>query len=120
MSRGGQVRDEAEARYPTLRQFLGCYLHEDRAFDGATPQKSVDAAIADYALAHRQQVRRELVDLLERVEDDTRLRRILNDGLGANVYFHKPAEARAFAEEVERKLLFSIKADYEDRRGYQR
>lgn len=116
MSRHERVRAEAEARYPTLRQFLGCYLHEDRPC-GATPQDAVDTAIAEYPVACRQQVRRELVALLGSTDEDTSLRRVLNDGLGVNVYFRKPREARAFAEEVERKLLASIRTEYEHRRG---
>lgn len=113
MSRGQRIWAEMEALYPTLQQFFGCYLHEDRC---ATPQQAVDAAIADYPLPHRQCVRRELADLLGSTQDDTRLRRVLNDGLGVNVFFRKPGEARAFAEEAQRKLLQSIKTEYEDRR----
>lgn len=115
MSRGERVWAEAEAQYPTLQQFLGCYLHEDWLFDCATPQQAVDAAIAAYPVALRQRVRGELVALLRSVDDDTRLRRILNDGLGVSLYFRKPGEARAFAEAVERKLLASIQAEFQDR-----
>ena len=117
MSRGQRAWAEAEARYPILQQFFGCYLHEDWTIDCATPQQAVDAAISAYPVAQRQQVRRELAALLGSTDDDTRLRRALNDGLGVNLYFRKPGEARAFAEEVERKLLASIKSDFEDRRG---
>ncbi len=99
-----------------LQQFLGGYLHEDWPEESGTPQAAVDAAIADYPLELRQQVRRELAALLRSTNEDTSLRRVLNDGLGVNVYFRKPVEARAFAEAVERKLLESIKTEYEDRR----
>ena len=115
MTRRGGAWAEAAARYPTLQQFLGCYLHQDWDLECATPQGAVDMAIAEYPITLRQQVRRELAALLGAVDDDTRLRRVLNDGLGVEVYFRKAAEARAFAEEVERKLLASIKAEYEDR-----
>jgi hypothetical protein len=108
------MRGEAEARYPTLRQFLLCSLHEDWLIDLGTPQQAVDAAIAENPPGVRQQVRRELVALLASVDDDTRLRRILNEGLGVNVAFRRAGEARAFAEEVERKLLLSLKAGFKD------
>lgn len=110
------MRDEAVERFPTLAQFFGAYLHEDWDMDGPTPQHAVDAAIAGHPVHLRQQVRRELVGLLASAGDDTRLRDLLNDGLGVNVYFREPGEARAFAEEVERKLLASIRDEY----GYQR
>jgi hypothetical protein len=116
MSRGERVRAETEARYATLRQFLACYLHEDCLPDYGSPQQAVDAAIVEYGPAARQQVLRELIALLSSTDDDTRLRRFLNDGLGVNVSFRKPAEARAFAQEVERKLLASMKVGSNDRR----
>ena len=108
MSRGGKPRSETEARYPLLGQFLGGYLHEDWSLCSGTPEKAVDQAIAEYPVPLRQQVRRELAGLLQGCDDDARLRAILNDGLGVNVYFKHPREAREFAEEVERKLLQSI------------
>jgi CdiI immunity protein len=119
MSRGERVRAEVEARYPALRQFFGCHLHADCLIDYATPHQAVDAAIAVAPAAHRQRLRRELADLLGSTDEDTRLRRVLNDGLGVNLSFRKPREARAFAEAVERKLLESPKAAYgieEDRK----
>lgn len=112
MSRGQRTWEDVEKRFPRLQQFFGCYLHEDRP---GTPLAAVDEAIADYPLELRQQVRRELAELLGSTDEDTSLRRLLNDGLGVNVYFRKPREARTFAEEVERKLLGSIKAGYEHR-----
>ena len=41
---------------------------------------------------------------------------MLNDGLGVNVYFKTPADARAFAEDVERRLFSSIKAHFEPKK----
>ena len=75
MSRGERVRAEAEARYPTLQQFFGCYLHEDMPIDRATPQEAVDAAIAANPVAHRQRVRRELAELLGSTEAEYQDRR---------------------------------------------
>jgi hypothetical protein len=115
VSRSGRVRAETEERFPALHQFLGCYLGDWPA-DAATPLDAVDRAVAEYPVAQRRKVRRELAELLGSAGDDCGLRRVLNDGLGVNVHFRKPGEARAFAEAVERKLLQSIKSDYEDRR----
>lgn len=114
MSRGERIRkrEEVECLYPTLAQFLGGYLHEDWPIFSGSPENAVDQAIAEYPVEDRQQVCRELAGLLEGSDDDVRLRDVLNDGLGVNVYFKKPAEARAFAEEIERKLLTSIKAHF--------
>jgi hypothetical protein len=116
MSRSGRVWDEAEARYPMLQQFFGCYLHEDWPEESGTPQAAVNAAIAGYPLEMRRQARRELEALLRSTDDDSTLRRVLNDGLGVNVYFRESGEARAFAEEAERKLLDSIQGEFERRR----
>lgn len=113
MSKHQRLHKEVEARWPLLAQFLGGYLHEDWTFENETPQGAVEQAISAYPVEMRQQVRRELVDLLSRTDDDTRLRRMLNDGLGVNVYFREPSEARAFAEDVERSLLASIKAAFD-------
>ena len=107
MSRGERVRTETEARYPALRQFFACTLHPDCLVDYATPEDALDAAIAEHPSSHRQLLHRELAALLSSTGDDTRLRRILNDGLGIVLSFRKAAEARAFARSVERKLLAS-------------
>jgi len=109
---GQRKRDEARSLYPTLAQFLGGYLHEDWPIFSGSPENAVVQAIAEYALERRQQARRELVMLLEGSDDDAALRAVLNDGLGVNVHFKKPAAARAFAEEIERKLLRSIKSRF--------
>lgn len=117
MSRREGLRTATEARYPRLWQFFGAYLHEDWSIFSGTPEKAVEQAIADYSVPLRQQARRELVDLLERCDDDADLRRILNDGLGVNVYFKEAGQARAFAEEVERKLIESIRSHFQKYRA---
>ena len=115
MSRNTRLRLEADALYPLLSRFLGAYLHQDWDICSGTLEKAIDRAIAEHPVHLRQQVRRELVSVLERCGDDARLRDLLNDGLGVNLYFRKPAEARSFAEEVERKLLMSIKSHFQER-----
>jgi hypothetical protein len=105
-----------EQRFYRLGQFLGCYLHEDWPEMHGTPEKAVEAAISEYPIELRQQVRHELATLLEETTDDTQLRSRLNDGLGVCVYFKQPAEARTFAEEAEAKLMNSIKQHFEAKR----
>ena len=111
MSRHGRRRDEARERYPALAQFFGAYLHQDWPRESGTPGRAVAQAIADFPLEYRQQIRRELKNFLADNEDDSRLRAVLNDGLGVNVYFRKPAEARAFALDAEQKLLESVRTE---------
>ena len=77
---------------------------------------TISFCFLEYPIELRRAVRKELADLLVRTEDDTQLRSFLNDGLGVNVYFKKPAESRAFAQEVERKLLSSIQTYFDQRR----
>jgi len=107
------MRDDMDRRYYRLHQFLACYLDQDWPDFYETPGKAVDAAIAEYPTELRQQARRELASVLEETSDDKQLRDILNWGLGVRAHFRKPQDARAFAEEVERKLMASIKHDFE-------
>ena len=102
-------RPETAARYPALAQFFACYFHQDWPTFHETPEAAVDSAIAGYPVESRLQMQRELADLLHRTRDDTRLRAVLCDGLAANLGFRRPAEARAFAEGIERKLLASTR-----------
>jgi cobalamin biosynthesis protein CobT len=115
-ARRARLRDEMERRYYRLHQFLTCYFHEDRDLLYGSVEDALATAIAEYPVELRQQVRRQLAALMEEQPDDAMLRRALNDGLGVNLYFRKPAEARAFAEMVERELLESIKAHFEEAR----
>ena len=115
-ARHARLRDEMERRYYRLQQFLTCYFHEDRDLLYGSVEDALAKAIAEYPVELRQQVRRELAALMEEQPDDAMLRRALNDGLGVNLYFRKPAEARAFAEMVARELLESIKAHFEEAR----
>ena len=107
------LHDDMERRYYRLQQFLGCYLHEDRSILYGTPEQAVDTAISEYPVDLRQQVRHELAALLADIEDDKQLRTVLNDGLGVNLHFRQAVEARAFAQDIERRLLDSIKKHFE-------
>ena len=102
-----------ERRFYRLRQFLGGYFHEDRAVIHGSSEQALAAAMADYPGEMRRQVRRELVAVMDEYVDDVDLRRVLNHGLGVNLYFRKPKEARAFAEGVERKLSASLEQPHE-------
>ena len=106
------LREQMDERFYRLGQFLGCYLHEDWPEDSGTPEAAVDKAISEYPVELLQQTRRELETVLKEFSDDTRLRAVLNNGLGVNVYFKRPAEARDFAELVEQKLMSAIRAHF--------
>jgi contact-dependent growth inhibition (CDI) system CdiI-like immunity protein len=108
--------EETRARYPALDEFFGFYLGEDWSDYSVTPAMAVDNAIAEYPITVLQQARRELAALLDSCDDDSRLRDVLNDGLGVNVRFRMPVEARSFAVEAERKLLEAIQAHYRKHR----
>ncbi len=107
------LREDMEARFHRLGQFFGCYFHEDRAIFHGSPEQALDAAIADHPVALRQEARRQLRALMAEFPDDASLRRVLNDGLDVNLHFEQPAEARAFAEMVDRELLESIRTQFE-------
>ena len=115
MGRHERSRDEAIDRYPALAQFFGCHLNEDWPEMSGTPEKAVENAIAGYPSVFLQQARHELAALLEKYEDETGLPDIL-DGLGVNLYFRQPAEARSFAVDVERRLLAAIQGHYRQQR----
>ncbi len=67
-------------------------------------------------LNYGREVRRELRALLSEVTEDERLRDVLDLGLGLNVHFKKPEDARAFAEDIEARLMRSIKEHFDEAR----
>jgi hypothetical protein len=109
-----KLRETADARFPGLWQFFGCSLHEDWPELNGSMDEAIARAIADRPVELRQQVRRELKDLLSEMSADGELRDMLNKGLGVNVRFRKPEDARAFAEEVAAKLERSIEEHFYD------
>ena len=108
-----------DQRFYRLGQFLGCYLHEDWPHLYGTPEKAVEKAIEEYPIELRQQVRRELQAVLSEATEDDKLRDVLNLGLGVNVHFQKSEEARTFAEDVEARLIRSIKQHFDQPRDRQ-
>lgn len=107
------MREEMGRRFYRLGQFLGGYLHQDWSVDHETPEKAVDYAIEEYPIEWRQEVRQQLAALLMETSSDPELCDILNDGLNVCVYFRNPIDGRIFAEDIERKLMESIKAHFE-------
>jgi hypothetical protein len=75
----------------------------------------VDAAIGDYALANRQAVLREWRDwnVVEGSQFDPRA--AINDGLGVNVMFYSPEDARKFINMVYDKIVVSVRAETKDK-----
>jgi hypothetical protein len=61
-------------------------------------------AVSAWPKAQRIIVEKELTALLKAIDDDTRLRSVLNFGLGANLRFKKPKDARFFLEGVQQML----------------
>ena len=110
------LREDIDRRFYRLHQFLGAYLHEDWPQESGTPERAVERAIEEYPIELRQQVRRELRAVLSEATEDERLRDLLNVGFGVNVHFKKAEEARAFANDVEARLLRSIKEHFGEAR----
>ena len=98
------IREQSEARYPHLSQFIGCYLHEDWPLSHASPEVAMVNAVSAWPQPQRVLVQKELTALLSSVDDNTRLRSVLNDGLGANIHFKKARDARIFLEAVQQML----------------
>ena len=103
-----QLHEEMHSRFERLWQFLGGYLHQDWPELHGTPEGAVSDAIADYPLEMLEEVHRQLEAVLAETPDDTRLRAVLNGGFGVNVYFRRPAEARAFADDTLDRLEAAI------------
>ena len=101
-----------DRRFFRLQQFLGGYLNEGWPYVHGTPERAVETAIDECPIELRQQVRRELHAVLSEVTDDKEFLEVLNLGLGVNVHFKRPEEARTFAEGVEAKLMRSIKEHF--------
>jgi len=106
-----EVRLETEERWPTLYQFLAGYLHQDWGIDHGSPAGAVDAAIVDYPLSRRQQLLREwrIWNGDKGAAFDPRL--AVNEGLGVNVHFEEPADARQFMNMVYEKLIASVRSE---------
>lgn len=110
------LREDMDRRFYRLGQFLGGYLHVDWRELYGTPEGAVEKAIEEYPIELRQQVRRELNAVLAEATEDDKLRDVLNSGLGVKVHFKKPQEARAFAVDVEARLMRSIKDHFDEAR----
>ena len=109
-----ELRLEAEERWPTLYQLLAAYCHEDLGICHGSPEGAVDAAIADYPLGTRQTVLREWRDWNSNVGSKYDPRAAVNDGLGVNVFFEQPEDARVFMNMIYDKLITSVRRETGD------
>lgn len=107
-------RLDAEERWPHLYKFLGAYLHQDWPEDSGTPEAAVDLAIAEHSLEERQAVARQWWNwnAIEGSKADPRP--AINDGLGIEVWFETPLEARQFMNAVYDKIIVSIRKEVKD------
>jgi hypothetical protein len=103
-----RLHEEVEKRFYPLGQFLGGHLHQDWPKLHGTPEQAVGKAIEEYPVELRQELRRKMAALLMELTDDWQLRDALNRALGVNVHFKTPAAARAFALDVEARLIASL------------
>ena len=107
-----ELKQEAEDRWPNLYQFIGCYLHEDWPEMYGTPTQAISAAVSEFPLELRQQVLREWRNWNATVGAVDDIRSLLDNGLGACVYFETPLEARNFMNSVYDRLIESVRKDY--------
>lgn len=106
------MRLQAEERWPTLFQFLGCYCHEDAPEMRGSVLQGIDKGVADYSLERRKEVLVELRDWMGTVAAKDDIRDLLNDGMGVNEFFEQPIDARNFVNSVHDKLRVSIRREH--------
>ena len=111
MGRSRKLRLETEENYPELFQFVAAYLHQDWPEDSGTPEAAIDQAIADRDHAHRKIVASEWWSWNAKVGSINDPRRAINDGLGANIHFSTPLEARNFMNSIYDKLIVAIRKE---------
>lgn len=104
-----RLQKEAEDRWPNLKSFFECYLHQDWDVFDETPQKAVDRAITETPLDILKLVTTEWWDWNARSVRAPSLERQINEGLGVNVLFETPIEAREFMNLVYDKLIVAIR-----------
>jgi hypothetical protein len=109
-----QRRLDAKQRWPDLFQLLGAYLHQDWPEESGTPEAAVALAIAEHSLEQRQTVARQWWDWNAVEGSKADPRPAINDGLGVEVWFDTPLEARQFMNAVYDKLIVSIRGEVRD------
>ena len=104
-----EIRLKAEANWPNLFQFLGCYLHQDWPEESGTPEAAVDLAVAETQHEELKLVATEWWNwnATEGAQNDPRM--AVNDGFGVEVVFKKPEKARQFMNMVYDKLIVAIR-----------
>jgi hypothetical protein len=106
-----KLRKEAEDRWPSLKSFFQAYLHEDWPVDDGTPENAVDRAISETPLSTLKSVASEWWQWNSSAGSAPDPRRHINDGLGVNVHFKTPLDARQFMNLVYDKLIVAIRKD---------
>lgn len=111
MGMTAKLRREAGERWPNLKNFLECYLHEDwPEFDG-TPENAVDRAIVEAPTNQLKIVASEWWHWNSTAGSAPDPRRQINDGLGVNVHFKGPTDARKFMNLLYDKLVVVIRKE---------
>lgn len=98
----------AESDYWDLWQFLS-YLHQDWPEMYGSPERALEMAVSEATPARLKAAHQQLREVLEVVEDDVDLRRVLNKCFGVNVHFRKAIEAKQFSNFVQTKLFDAVK-----------
>ena len=111
MGKTRKLRLEAEENWPQLTNFTSAYLGESWSYDAGSPEAAVDQAVSEHSLERRQAIAREWWDWNASAGSQYDPRRHVNDGLGVNVHFKKPEDARAFMNTIYDKLVISIKSE---------
>ncbi|WP_430429165.1 contact-dependent growth inhibition system immunity protein [Parasphingorhabdus sp.] len=94
----------AKERWPVLQNFFSCYLHQDWSIHHGSTEASLDQAISDYDRETLKSVMREWTNWKQRVWKKTDPRESLNYGLGINIDFRFPSDARKLVKMVDEKL----------------
>ncbi|ODT01147.1 MAG: hypothetical protein ABS49_02570 [Erythrobacter sp. SCN 62-14] len=111
MGMSRKLRKEAEDRWPNLKNFLECYLHQDWPVDDGTLENAVDRAVVETPLSALKSVASEWWQWNSSAGSAPDPRRQINDGLGVNVHFQTPFDARQFMNLVYDKLIVAIRKD---------
>ena len=106
-------RLKAEERWPSLYQFLAAYCHQDWPDFYDSPESAIDAAIAGRSLESQQVVLREWRDWNAKEGSRHDPRAAVNDGLGVNIMFYQPEDARQFMNMAYDKLIVSVRSEAE-------
>ncbi|WP_114955150.1 hypothetical protein [Sphingosinicella terrae] len=106
-----QLALEAEELWPKLQQFLSCYFREDWVEEHGSSGAALERAVADWDLAGRRLVLREIRDWNARRGWKRDMRASLNFGLGVNLHFATEEQARNFMNDVYDRVIVSVRRE---------